>query len=105
MDNTLRRAWTGLISAADLDDHMHKVGQAAANAALLQSMLSADRHDKQTNLLIVGGGTAQFLDYVPATTVDRYNITFTDINPNFLECARAFLAHRSAKCPLRHRRY
>ena len=51
-------------------------------------MLSANRHDKQTNLLIVGGGTAQFLDYVPAASVDRYNITFTDINPDFLESAR-----------------
>ena len=51
-------------------------------------MLSANRHDKQTNLLIVGGGTAQFLDYVPVATLDRYDITFTDINPDFLERAR-----------------
>ncbi len=71
MENGLRRAWAGLISSADLDDHMHKVGQGAANAALLQSMLTANRHDEPTNLLIVGGGAAQFLDYVPARTVDR----------------------------------
>ena len=67
MDDALRHAWTKLISAADLDDHMHQVGQAAANAALLQSMLATNGREEQTSLLIVGGGTAQFLDYISPT--------------------------------------
>jgi hypothetical protein len=91
MDYALRRAWTDRISIADLDNHMHKVGQAAANAALLQSMLSTNRHDKQTNRVIVGDWAAQFLDYIPIATIERCNITFTGINPNFLERAQAFL--------------
>ena len=37
---TLRQAWTELITAADLDDHMREVGQGEANALLLQAMLA-----------------------------------------------------------------
>ena len=51
MDDALRHAWTKLISAADLDDHMHQVGQAAANAALLQSMLATNGREEQTSVM------------------------------------------------------
>ena len=88
MDDALRHGWTKLISASDLDDHMHQVGQAAANAALLHSWLSVATGKGRKSLLIVGGGTAQFLDYVPATTFAQFSVTFSDINPAFLERAR-----------------
>lgn len=95
MDDALRHAWTKLISAADLDDHMHQVGQAAANAALLQSMLATNGREEQTSLLIVGGGTAQFLDYISPTIFAQYDVTCSDINPTFLDRARERFAQAS----------
>ncbi len=88
MDKSLRHAWTTLIAPADLDDHMHRVGQAAANAALMQSMLDLRSAKTTTKLLLVGGGTAQFLDYISAANFEQFDITISDINGNFLDCAR-----------------
>jgi Methyltransferase domain len=88
MNDALHHAWTQLVTASDLDDHMHQVGQAAANAALLASMFAATADQRRKKLLIVGGGTAQFLDYVPAATFARFGITLTDINPDFLARAQ-----------------
>ena len=93
MDNPLRRAWTELITAADLDDHMHQVGQAAANAELLQSMLVLSAREKPVNLLIAGAGTAQFLDYVPGTCLAPFHVTLSDINPAFLARAEQRFEH------------
>ena len=84
MDNPLRRAWTERVTAADLDDHMHQVGQAAANAELLQSILVLSAREKPVNLLIAGAGTAQFLDYVPGTCLAPFRLTLSDLNPAFL---------------------
>lgn len=88
MDEALRRAWTQIVIAADLDDHMHQVGQAAANAELLRTMLAASAGDKLSELLIVGGGTAQFLDYISADCLAPYRLTISDINPLFLQRAK-----------------
>lgn len=93
MDNPLRRAWTKLITAADLDDHMHQVGQAAANAELLQSMLVLSAREKPVHLLIAGAGTAQFLDYIPATCLAPFHVTLSDINPAFLARAEQRFEH------------
>ena len=88
MDNALRLAWTELISAADLDDHKHQVGQVAANAELLQSMLVSSAREKSVGLLIAGAGTAQFLDYIPATCLAPFHLTLSDINESFLRRAK-----------------
>ncbi len=88
MDTALRHAWTELVSAADIDDHMHQVGQAAANAALLVEMLGTQNETSPSKLLILGGGTAQFLDYVDAARFSQFDITVSDINPIFLQRAR-----------------
>lgn len=88
MDEALRRAWTQQITAADLDDHMHRVGQAAANAELMQTMLNASTGEKLSELLIVGAGTAQFLDYVSVDCLTPYRLTLCDINPEFLQRAK-----------------
>lgn len=88
MDAALRRAWTKLVSANDIDAHMHQIGQAAANAELLVSMLQSQHHGRAPKLLLVGGGTGQFLDYVDAADFASQNIVVSDINPRFLERAR-----------------
>ena len=88
MDAALRHAWTRLITADDIDEHMHQVGQAAANADLLVSMLKSQDVNQPTKLLLVGGGTGQFLDYVDATYFTRFDITISDINPTFIARAR-----------------
>ncbi len=88
MDPALRHAWTELVSATDIDEHMHQVGQAAANAELLVSMLRSQHHGPATNLLLVGGGTGQFLDYVDAADFAQYDVVLSDINPKFLDRAR-----------------
>ncbi len=92
MDAALRHAWTRLVSANDIDEHMHQVGQAAANAELLVSMLRSQHHGRATKLLLVGGGTGQFLDYVDAADFAQHNIVLSDINPKFLERAQARFA-------------
>lgn len=97
MDNALRHAWTKLITAADLDDHMAQVGQARANAELLQSILDSSAREKPVSLLIAGAGTAQFLDYIPATCLTPFHLTLSDINESFLKraeerCDRAGLS-------------
>jgi 2-polyprenyl-3-methyl-5-hydroxy-6-metoxy-1,4-benzoquinol methylase len=93
MDEILRQAWTQQITEADLDDHMHQVGQAAANAELLQAMLIANARETLSELLIVGGGTAQFLDYISADCLAPYRLTFSDINPEFLQRAKRRFDH------------
>jgi SAM-dependent methyltransferase len=92
MDAPLRHAWMRLVSGNDIDEHMHQVGQAAANAELLVSMLRSQHGSKATKLLLVGGGTGQFLDYVDASNFAQHEIVLSDINPKFLERARARFA-------------
>ncbi len=97
MDDALRHVWTKLITATDLDDHMAQVGQARANAELLQSILDSSAREKPVNLLIAGAGTAQFLDYIPATCLTPFHLTLSDINESFLKraeerCDRAGLS-------------
>jgi SAM-dependent methyltransferase len=83
----LRHAWTQLVTAADLDNHMHEVGQAEANAWLLHRMLT-QHVPLGSRVLIAGAGTVQFLDYISGAGLAGYDLTLSDINPNFLEIAR-----------------
>ncbi len=87
MNPALRHAWTQLVTAADLDDHMRDVGQAEANAWLLHGMLT-QHVPLGSRVLIAGAGTAQFLDYISGEGLAGYDLTLSDINPNFLEIAR-----------------
>jgi hypothetical protein len=57
VDNALRRGWTQIIQPEDIDDHMHQVGRAAANAALLETQDKSE----QEKLLLVSGRTGQSL--------------------------------------------
>jgi SAM-dependent methyltransferase len=87
MNPALRRAWTQLVTAADLDNHMREIGQAEANAWLLHGMLT-QHVPLGSRVLIAGAGTAQFLDYISSEDLMDYDLTLSDINPNFLEIAR-----------------
>lgn len=76
---------------------MAQVGQARANAELLQSILDSSAREKPVSLLIAGAGTAQFLDYIPATCLTPFHLTLSDINESFLKraeerCDRAGLS-------------
>jgi 2-polyprenyl-3-methyl-5-hydroxy-6-metoxy-1,4-benzoquinol methylase len=88
MNPVLYRAWKNIVIPDELDDHMHVVGQAAANAALLESMLYAAQMQPNSRILIGGAGTAQFLDYVPSAVLANHDIIVSDINIQFLEVAR-----------------
>lgn len=88
MNPTLRHAWTEVISADDIDEHMHKVGQAQANAQLTAEMLAAARLAMDSRVLIAGAGTAQFLDYIEGEGLADFDLTVSDINPRFLALAR-----------------
>lgn len=95
MDSALRQGWTRIIQADDIDDHMQQIGQAAANAELLVALLRTQHCGARQKLLLVGGGTGQFLEYVDAVFFTRFDITVSDINPVFLARARERFARES----------
>jgi hypothetical protein len=92
MDPNLREAWTGIVTADDYDEHMRAVGQAQANAALVEEMVTAGPEPARSTLLFVGAGTGQMFDYVSPAFLAPYRLTFTDINAAFLERLRERLA-------------
>jgi hypothetical protein len=91
MDPDLRIAWTRIVTADDLDEHMQAVGQAQANAALVREMMAAAPLHART-VLFAGAGTGQMFDYVDPAFLRPYRLTFTDINPAFLDRLRERLA-------------
>ena len=90
----LRRAWSGEIDAADYEAHMAACGQAQANAALVAALL--DRWvPLPARILFAGAGTGQMFDFVPPAGLEGSRLTFSDVNPRFLERLRGRLAaHR-----------
>jgi hypothetical protein len=92
MDPSLRDAWTRIVSAGDLDDHMQAVGQAQANAALVEAMVAAGPEPARRSMVFVGAGTGQMFDFVDPAFLAPYRLTFTDINPAFLARLRERLA-------------
>jgi hypothetical protein len=95
MDANLRKAWTEVVTGADLDRHLAEVGQAEANAGLLVAMLSESSLPPDADLLLAGVGTGQLLDYAGARALAPYRLTCTDINERFL----AELEDRLRKAP------
>ncbi len=96
---TLREAWTSWVSASDYESHMTAVGQAQANAALVEAALRLVPPSGE-RLLIAGCGPGQMFDYLDTSVFSGYEITFTDVNPEFL----GLLADRLADAPFGHRR-
>jgi 2-polyprenyl-3-methyl-5-hydroxy-6-metoxy-1,4-benzoquinol methylase len=85
MSPTLREAWSSRIDAADYDAHMDSIGQAQANAFLVAEFLAHSGLQPDAVLLVVGAGTGQMFDFVSAALLQPFDVTFTDLNPVFLE--------------------
>jgi hypothetical protein len=92
MDHHLREAWTRIVLADDLDAHMAAVGQAQANAALVETMITTGNAPQRRTVLFAGAGTGQMFDYVNGSFLAPYRVTFTDINAPFLDRLRERLA-------------
>jgi ubiquinone/menaquinone biosynthesis C-methylase UbiE len=95
MDRCPREAWTRIVLADDLDAHMAAVGQAQANAALVETMMTAKEVPERKTVLVAGAGTGQMFDYVNDSFLAPYHVTFTDINGAFLDRLRERLAGAS----------
>jgi hypothetical protein len=95
MDHNLREAWTRIVLADDLDAHMAAVGQAQANAALVETMMTTGDAPQRATVLFAGAGTGQMFDYVNGSFLAPYRVTFTDINAAFLDRVRERLAWSS----------
>ena len=85
MDAELRRAWTETVTADDYDQHMAAIGQAEANANIVVEMLERLDAKSFPRLLIAGAGTGQMFDFVSPDILSHRLVTFTDINPHYLE--------------------
>jgi len=80
---SLRDAWSGHVTPEDYEQHMSAIGQAQANASLVRTAIL-----KQTqpgaNVRIAGAGTGQMFDYEHPGFLAPFQVTFSDINPEFL---------------------
>ena len=63
---------------------MAAIGQAETNAHLVRDLLVACGLEKGTRLLFAGAGPGQMFDYVDGAFLKQCEMTFTDINPEFL---------------------
>jgi hypothetical protein len=71
---------------------MEAVGQAQANAALVEAMITSGPAPALRSVLFAGAGTGQLFDYVDPAFLAPYRLTFTDLNPAFLGRLRERLA-------------
>ena len=85
----LQDAWATDVTAEDYEQHMENTGQAHANAELSGQLLGRFARGR---LLIAGAGPGQMLEHGPR--LDRFHLTFTDVNARFLERVRKRLAER-----------
>lgn len=84
MDPALRRAWTGIVTAADYERHMASIGQAQAAATLTRHVLESAALPDGARIVIAAAGTGQMLDYLDPAVLRPYRLTCTDLNPAFL---------------------
>ena len=93
MDSNLRKGWTEIITADDIDRHLKDIGQASVNASLVSEMLTAFPTKPHSKFLVAGAGTGQMFDFVPPKIFQGHEVTFTDINPVYLERLTARLGN------------
>ena len=84
MDSGERKGWMKIISVNDLDSHMAAIGQAQANAEIIQQMFRDYDLRKEAKLLISGCGTGQLFDYAKPSDLGDFELTLTDINSAYL---------------------
>ena len=92
---SLRQAWSGRVTPDDYEQHMAAIGQAQANALLVREAIQRWAAPGAA-VLIAGAGTGQMLDYEGHEFLTPYDVTFSDINPEFLRC----IEQRLARTPL-----
>ena len=81
---SLREAWTKYIRPEDYESHMAAVGQAQANAKLVENYFRAQPPQEDSSVLFVGAGTGQMFDFVSPALLLPFETTFTDINAAYL---------------------
>ncbi len=87
----LRQAWTGFVTPEDYELHMASIGQAQANAVLVREAV-INWAAAGARLWIAGAGTGQMFDFASAAFLSPFDVTFSDINAQFLERLEARLA-------------
>jgi hypothetical protein len=85
MENPLREAWTTIIRPDDYETHMAAVGQAQANAKLVESYFLSAPLKPGDSVLFLGAGTGQMFNFVSPTFLLPFHTTFTDINGTYLK--------------------
>lgn len=85
MSTRLREAWTSIIRPEDYEAHMAAMGQAQANAKLVEDYFLAQRVDPGANVLFLGAGTGQMFEFVSPSFLLPYQITFADIHSGYLK--------------------
>jgi SAM-dependent methyltransferase len=81
---SLREVWRSHITIEDYERHMAAVGQAQANASLLEEVFRDFAPRVGARILFAGAGTGQCFDYLPSNLLSRYRATFADINRQYL---------------------
>lgn len=85
MDKNLKRAWTKIIKADELDGHLEELGQAKVNAELCKQMLDDVSLPTNSKHLVHGCGTGQIFDFISTETFTKYKTVFADINTEYLK--------------------
>lgn len=81
----LRSAWEGMVEPDDYECHMSAIGQARANAILIQDLIVNRPSPKGSSLLFAGAGTGQMFEYISPDFLRDYKLVFSDIRAAFLE--------------------
>jgi len=97
MDDTLRKAWTGIVTADDYEQHMSAIGQAQAAAELTARLLGAAELGPGSHVVIAGAGTGQLFDYTDPSQWKYFLLTCTDLNRGYLDRLEQRLA-RAGLC-------
>lgn len=84
MDENLRKAWTDVVIADELDAHLDDLGQAKVNAGIVYKMISDFPLPEKSRILMPGCGTGQIFDYLSPGILSYYTWSFTDINQSFI---------------------
>ena len=91
----LREVWAKVIRPEDYDAHMAMVGQAQANAQLVADWLRLSPPKTDSLVLFAGAGTGQMFDFISPECLSPYQVTFTDINSDYLKCLESRLKSKS----------
>ncbi len=62
---TLADAWLNQVAPEDYEEHMTRIGQAQANASLVEELMAAAAPPAGARVVIAGAGTGQVFDYLP----------------------------------------